>query len=307
MEVTPKVFRDVQFREKLRGGYHPEDVDEFLEQAALGVEVLQDRLRQATERAQRAEQAAAEASAADEVLRRTLVVAQRTADQVVREAREEAARTLADARAQAETILAEGVERGRLSYEQSVAEGRSTLESAQTDLVQAQQEVDALRAWIDEHRAHLISSLRDAQVLVEAAGLKREPPPVTVSIDQDAPGSGAPDAASSDEADGGRAAPGSGVEGSSDWPFAEDMAVGVGDAADQEPTILPPPPAEPGEGDPQAAGTAVEAAAGPGARTDWGSRPGEPTMAVDERALDSFFSEQDLGDERRLGRLRHRH
>ena len=47
MELTPKVFRDVQFREKLRGGYHPEDVDEFLEQAAVGVEELTERLRQA--------------------------------------------------------------------------------------------------------------------------------------------------------------------------------------------------------------------------------------------------------------------
>ena len=36
MEVSPKVLRDVQFREKIRGGYHPEDVDEFLEQAAVG-------------------------------------------------------------------------------------------------------------------------------------------------------------------------------------------------------------------------------------------------------------------------------
>ena len=49
MELTPKVFRDVQFREKLRGGYHPEDVDEFLEQAAVGVEEMTERLRLATE------------------------------------------------------------------------------------------------------------------------------------------------------------------------------------------------------------------------------------------------------------------
>ena len=53
MEVSPKVLRDVQFREKMRGGYHPEDVDEFLEQAAVGIEEMQDRLRDATERAER--------------------------------------------------------------------------------------------------------------------------------------------------------------------------------------------------------------------------------------------------------------
>ena len=79
MDVSPKMLRDVEFREKMRG-YHPEDVDQFLEQVAAGVEVLQDRLRQAVERAQRAEAAAAEAGDSDETLRKTLVLAQRTAD-----------------------------------------------------------------------------------------------------------------------------------------------------------------------------------------------------------------------------------
>ena len=32
----------------------------------------------------------------------------------------------------------------------------------------------------------------------------------------------------------------------------------------------------------------------------------EATMAFDERALDSFFSEQDVGDDRGLGRFRRR-
>jgi cell division initiation protein len=42
MEVSPKTLREVEFREKMRG-YHPEDVDQFLEQVAAGIEVLQDR------------------------------------------------------------------------------------------------------------------------------------------------------------------------------------------------------------------------------------------------------------------------
>ena len=49
MEVSPKTLREVEFREKMRG-YHPEDVDHFLEQVAAGIEVLQDRLRQAETR-----------------------------------------------------------------------------------------------------------------------------------------------------------------------------------------------------------------------------------------------------------------
>jgi hypothetical protein len=34
--------------------------------------------------------------------------------------------------------------------------------------------------------------------------------------------------------------------------------------------------------------------------------PGDQTMAFDEQALDSFFNDQDMGDERGLGRFRRR-
>src|ERR1700733_3505486 len=104
MELTPKAFRDVQFREKLRGGYHPEDVDEFLEQAALALEALLEQFRQSTERAQRAEQAATEATATDEALKRMLLIAQRTADQAVSEAREEADQLLSKSRDEADQL-----------------------------------------------------------------------------------------------------------------------------------------------------------------------------------------------------------
>ncbi|GAC1315579.1 MAG: hypothetical protein NVSMB16_12580 [Acidimicrobiales bacterium] len=46
MELTPQVLREVEFREKLRG-YHPDDVDDFLEEAAVAVEDLLVRLHSA--------------------------------------------------------------------------------------------------------------------------------------------------------------------------------------------------------------------------------------------------------------------
>jgi len=49
MEVSPKTLREVEFREKRLGGYHPDDVDEFLERVAVGIEVYQEKLRQAGE------------------------------------------------------------------------------------------------------------------------------------------------------------------------------------------------------------------------------------------------------------------
>src|ERR1700728_4317751 len=93
MEISPKTFREVEFREK-RHGYHPEDVDRFLESMAVAVEDLLEQVRKALERAERAEESA---PISDETLRRTLVLGQRTADQAIQEAREEAVRIVAAA------------------------------------------------------------------------------------------------------------------------------------------------------------------------------------------------------------------
>ena len=49
MELTAQTLREVEFREKLRG-YHPDDVDDFLEEAAVALEELLDRLNRAESR-----------------------------------------------------------------------------------------------------------------------------------------------------------------------------------------------------------------------------------------------------------------
>jgi DivIVA domain-containing protein len=170
MEVSPKTLREVEFREKMRG-YHPEDVDHFLEQVAAGIEVLQDRLRQAVERAQRAEAAASEAGGADDTLRKTLVLAQRTADLAVQEAREQASRILASAEQQAQAMLVEAEDRGRRTLEEAIAECKAELGRLESTRSQAQQDVETLQRWLDEHKAHLQSSLSDAMDAVERAGV----------------------------------------------------------------------------------------------------------------------------------------
>ena len=161
MDVSPKTLREVEFREKMRG-YHPEDVDHFLEEVAAGLEVQQERLRQAVERAQRAEAAASEAGGNDETLRKTLVLAQRTADMAVQEAREQAARILAGAEQQAQGDPGDAEERGRRTLEDAIAECRAELARLETARAQAQQDVDTLNRWLEEHKAHLLESLSEA-------------------------------------------------------------------------------------------------------------------------------------------------
>lgn len=371
MDVTPKAFRDVQFREKLRGGYHPEDVDEFLEQAALGLEVMLERLQQATERAERAEQAASEANASDEALKRMLLLAQRTVDQAVKEAQDDADQLLSESRAQSEALLAEAraesealiagsraqyealvgesqakadalladaEERGRAAYEGHLAEGRASVEKASTALQQAQQESWALRSWVDEHRAHLLQVLGDAVALVESAGLLSEPPPVSAldtsdlqtgpvpeiptapgmfeaaefeTAEVEAPQVEAPEieapeieAAEVDEVD---------LVLPSPYDDEQSEPLTIEDPQAREP--LPAPPAGPvdemqedGQNTTeQEDGPVVDAGTvvlddGPTARPVDDEQP----LGFDERALDSFFSEQDLGDQRSTGRFRRR-
>src|SRR3954471_7645313 len=135
MDLSPKSLREVEFREKLRG-YHPEDVDEFLEQVAAGLEALQERLRQATERAAHAEQLAAESGVNDESIRRTLILAQRTADMDIEEAREQAGSIVAagEARSQWASIGADAEDRVRTILAAGHAEAEEMSRQAQAEL-----------------------------------------------------------------------------------------------------------------------------------------------------------------------------
>jgi cell division initiation protein len=208
MDVSPKTLREVEFREKMRG-YHPEDVDQFLERVAAGIEVLQDRLRQAIERAQRAEQAATEAGGNDDALRRTLLLAQRTADLAVQEGREQAARivataeqqfqaklseaeqraqtmiteaetrtqtALADAERRASSMVSEAEQNARRGHEDALIEVRAELARLEVTRQRVQADIDAMTRWVGEHRHTLRSALEEALARVEQINIA--PPPV---------------------------------------------------------------------------------------------------------------------------------
>jgi cell division initiation protein len=293
MDVSPKTLREVEFREKMRG-YHPEDVDHFLEQVASGVEVLQDRLRQAVERAQRAEAAAAEAGGNDEALRKTLVLAQRTADLAVQEAREQAARILAGAEQQAQAMLVDAEERGRRTMEDTITECRAELSRLETSRAQAQQDVDTLNRWLEEHKVHLQAALSDALAAVERAGVLWPAPSTRPAEFAGGPLSGRPAPSP---------APPPAPEPEE---FGPDTA--VWSAVDDERLDAPPAPQEPAAASP----TAPPAPPAPPAPSPSGGAT-EGTLAEvndvpNDQAIDDFFDENDeLADGRRFGpRLRRR-
>ncbi|MEY2478736.1 MAG: cell division initiation protein [Actinomycetota bacterium] len=181
MDVSAQTLREVEFREKLRG-YHPDDVDEFLERVAAGVEFLQDRLRQAIERAQRAESRAAETHDGDDALKRTLVLAQRTAEMAVQEARQEADRIAASARAEANAIVAQAEDMARRTIEETQGGIRAELTQLESARDHLRGDISALERHLDQERLRLRASLAEALDAVETTLAPAPPAPETADV-----------------------------------------------------------------------------------------------------------------------------
>ena len=178
MDISPKLLRDVEFREQ-RKGYSPDQVDDFLERLAVGVGQLQEQLKEATARAERRP---ADGTPDEEGITRTLVIAQRTADAVLLEARQEAATTTAEAQERAATMVAEAQEqattlvstaeeRAAASDQAAAERAASVVSDAETRVANElapllaqrealQQDVEALRAWASEIRSRMADELR---------------------------------------------------------------------------------------------------------------------------------------------------
>ena len=107
MEISPRELRDVEIRESLRG-YNRDEVNDLLERAAGTIEAPTDRLQQLTERLASAQSEAGRTRETEDVLHRTLLLAQRAADEAVAEATAKARQMLDDADIQSRRLVAEG-------------------------------------------------------------------------------------------------------------------------------------------------------------------------------------------------------
>jgi cell division initiation protein len=165
MELTPQQLCEVEFSEQWRG-YNRDQVDDFIERVAAAVSTLQDRLRKMTERAVRAEQKAQEGSEADGAARRTLVLAQRTADATMAEAKETAARVIAQAQEEARAII--------LASETAVdtmptagPTARAEIADLEVTRSRLQADVAALESHVTDRRARIKGLLDELQRRVD--------------------------------------------------------------------------------------------------------------------------------------------
>src|SRR5262249_11707225 len=106
MDVTPRELRDIEIREGFRG-YNRDDVDELLERAAATIESLKERLRKLSEQVQTTDVGQQPTRETEDMLHRTLLLAQKAADEAVAEAQFKARQILDDAETKSRAQLAE--------------------------------------------------------------------------------------------------------------------------------------------------------------------------------------------------------
>jgi len=172
-------LRTVEFRETLKG-YHRDDVDEYLEKAAVEAEGLQEQLRQSGERLRQAAEriaqletalehkpepapvvVAAEPAVPDDTLQRTLLLAQKFVDETKAESEAEAARVIAEANAKARLVTEQAqTQATRLAAEseQKLREEIGRLEASRAKLAH---DVESMSRHIEGERSRLRDALSE--------------------------------------------------------------------------------------------------------------------------------------------------
>jgi len=165
MVLSPIDIEQKTFRVALRG-YAEEEVDQFLDEIVIAIREYERQLRDADERVAVLEEQLEANRETEDRIKKTLVIAQRTADQVVQEARGEAQQLLIEARTQASEVEVERVQerenlvadldRLRSSVagikERIVGLADSTLgnlEAIEADIMAVQPDRDDVESWDD--------------------------------------------------------------------------------------------------------------------------------------------------------------
>src|SRR5664279_2003910 len=158
MDVTPRELRDIDIREGFRG-YNRDDVDELLERAAATIEGLNERVRRLTEQVSSVEGQQGQSRETEDMLHRTLLLAQRAADEAVAEAQFKARQILDDAETKSRAQLAEAESTAR----RQVDTERRRLETEVIELGARREallaDVDGLERFESEYRVRLRRAL----------------------------------------------------------------------------------------------------------------------------------------------------
>ncbi len=158
MEITPRELRDIEIREQLRG-YNRDEVNDLLERAAQTIEGAMERAQSLSERLNAVQGEAGRTRETEDILHRTLLLAQRAADEAVAEATAKARQMLDDAEIQARRLVADSEAEARRRGEAE----RRRLEEEVLDLASRRDallsDVEALTRFEAEYRERMVRAL----------------------------------------------------------------------------------------------------------------------------------------------------
>jgi cell division septum initiation protein DivIVA len=183
MEITARELRDIEIREAFRG-YHRDDVNDLLERAATTIDAANDKLRQMSERLSNAQADSATSRETEDILHRTLLLAQRAADEAVAEAQAKARQMVDEAETHARRTIAEAESEARVRGESE----RRRLEQEVLDLAQRRDalnaDIDMLSRYETDYRARLLGALEtDLETLRSRAVVSPGPRPETHEVE----------------------------------------------------------------------------------------------------------------------------
>lgn len=171
MDVTSQALRDIEIKE-VRRGYDCDAVDDLLEQAAATIDALELRIALAEQHAKDSEEKGSTARASEDMLQRTLVLAQRAGEDAIAEATATAAALTSAAESQARTTIQEATS----TAQREANAQRLALDTEVRDLTSRRgalsSDVDALERFEADYRERL---RRTISADLDSLAVSREP------------------------------------------------------------------------------------------------------------------------------------
>lgn len=186
MDITARELLDGEIREAFRG-YHHDDVNDLLERAASTIDGLTERVRQMAERLAAAESDSGRNRETEDMLHRTLLLAQRAADEAVAEAQEQAQQMVEEAESQSRQMFAEAEAdlRRRIEGERRRLEDEITDLAGRRDALVA--DVESLARHEGDYRERLVRLIEtDLEMLTDRAPASPGPRPAVHDIEMPA-------------------------------------------------------------------------------------------------------------------------
>jgi cell division initiation protein len=186
MEISPRDLRDTEIHNEMRG-YNRDEVNELLERAASTIDSLNARVNQMQERLTSAQSEAGRTRETEDILHRTLLLAQRAADEAVAEATAKSRQMLDDAEMQSRRLVADAEAEARRKGESE----RRRLEEEILDLAGRRDallaDVEAMTRFEAEYRERMTRALEaDLSAMrtrpTTAPGQKPEPTDVDLPV-----------------------------------------------------------------------------------------------------------------------------